>query len=35
MPVQWLRLYASTTKGMGSTPGWKAKIPHAVQHSQK
>ena len=27
--VQWLRLQASTSGGMGSIPGWGTKIPHA------
>jgi len=29
--VQWLRLWASTAGGTGSTPGWGAKTLHAVQ----
>ena len=33
--VQWLRLYTSIAGGMGSIPGWKTKIPHAVWSSQK
>ena len=28
--VQWLRFHASPAEGMGSTPGWGTKIPHAV-----
>ena len=33
--VKWLRLHASTSRGMSSIPGWWTKIPHAVQCSQK
>ena len=33
--VQWLGLWASSTGGMGSIPGWGTKIPHAAQLSQK
>ena len=28
--VQWLELHASTAGGMGSVPGWGAKILHAI-----
>ena len=28
--VQWLRLWAFTTKGKGSIPGWETKIPHSA-----
>ena len=33
--VQWLRLHASTTGGMGLIPGWGTKIPHAMQCGKK
>ena len=33
--IQWLRLCAFIAKGIGSTPGWGAKIPQAAQHGQK
>ena len=33
--VQWLRLCTSSSGGMGSIPGWTAKILNAKQHSQK
>ena len=33
--VQWLRLHDSTAEGVGSIPGWGAKIPHAPQLGQK
>ena len=33
--VQWLRLCTSRTGGVGSIPGWTAKIPNAKQHSPK
>ena len=33
--VQWLRLWASTAGGMGLSPGQGAKIPNAMQWSQK
>ena len=33
--VQWLRLCASTARGMGSIPGWGTKILHALQCGQK
>ena len=35
MVVQWLRLHASSTGGMGSIPGWETEIPHAGQFNQK
>ena len=35
LAVKWLRLYATTTGGEGSIPGWETKIPHAMQHGQK
>ena len=28
--VQWLRLHASRARGVGLTPGWGTKIPHAT-----
>ena len=33
--VQWLRLQAASPEGMGPVPGWKTKIPYAMQHGQK
>ena len=33
LEVQWLRVYASNAEGMGSIPGWAAKISHAVWYS--
>ena len=34
--VQWLRISASTAKGMGSIPGHQeTKIPYAMQCGQK
>ena len=33
--VQWLRLCASTARGVGSVPGWRAKIPHTVVRPKK
>ena len=33
--VQPLRLHDSTAEGVGSIPGWGAKIPHAPQLGQK
>ena len=33
--VQWLRLHASTSGGMGSIPGLGTKIPHAAWCGQK
>ena len=35
LPVQWLRLHASTAGGTGLVPGQGIKIPHAVWCSQK
>ena len=35
MVVQWLKLHTSSVGGMGSTPGWKTKIPHAVSTAKK
>ena len=32
---KWLRLHASTSRGMSSIPGWWTMIPRAVQHGQK
>ena len=33
--VQWLRLCTSTARGMGSIPGWGAKILHAAWLGKK
>ena len=33
--VQWLRLQAPNVGGMGSIPGWGAKVLHAAWRSQK
>ena len=33
--VQWLRLCTPTAGGVGSTPGWGTKIPHAARRGQK
>jgi len=33
--VQWLKLCTSTTRSMGSIPGWGTKIPLALQQNQK
>ena len=33
--VQWIRLQASNSGGMGSIPGQGTKILHAVFHSEK
>ena len=33
--VKWLRLHAANAGGMGSIPGQRTKIPHAMQCSQK
>ena len=33
--VRWLRLSAANAGSMGSIPGWRTKIPHAVWHDQK
>ena len=35
LAVQVLGLWAPSTGGAGSIPGWETRIPHAVQHSQK
>ena len=35
LPVQWLRLWASTAGGTGSIPGWGTKIPHATWPKKK
>ena len=35
LAVQWLRLWASTVGGTGSTPGQGTKIPFATWCSQK
>ena len=35
LAVQWLRLHASTTGGMGLIPGQGTKILHATQCGQK
>lgn len=35
MVVQWLKLHTSSVGGIGSTPGWKTKIPHAVSTARK
>ena len=34
LAVLWLRLHASTARGMGSVPGWGTKILHATKWSQ-
>ena len=34
LAVQWLRLHASTARGMGLIPGQGAKIPHTMWHGQ-
>ena len=33
--VQWLGLCAFTAEGLGSIPGWRAKIPQTTWHGQK
>ena len=33
--VQWLRLHASTSRGMGLIPGWGTKIPYTVDKKKK
>ena len=33
--VQWLRLHASTSRGMGLIPGWGTKIPYTVAKKKK
>ena len=35
LAVQWLRLHASSARGMGLIPGWGTKTPHAMSCSQK
>ena len=35
LAVQWLRFCASTARGMGSIPGWRAKIPHTMVQPKK
>ena len=35
LAVQWVRLHASTSGGMGSIPAQGTKIPHATPHNQK
>ena len=35
LAIQWLRPQASIAGGMGSIPGWGAKIPHATGSGQK
>ena len=35
LEIQWLRLFASTIEGMGSTPGWETKIPYDTRRGQK
>ena len=35
LEIQWLRLFASTIEGMGSTPGWETKIPYDTRWGQK
>ena len=34
LALQWLGLRASTAMGMGLTPGWGTKVPHAMRCSQ-
>ena len=33
--IHWLGLHASTSKDLGSIPGWGIKIPQALRFSQK
>ena len=33
--VQWLRLCVSNAEGVGLTPNWGSKIPHALWHGPK
>ena len=35
LPVQWLRLWASTARGTGSIPVWRTKIPHATWQKKR
>jgi len=35
LAVQWLTLCTSTTRGVASIPGWRAKILHAMRYDQK
>ena len=35
MAVQWLRIRASNAGGMGSIPGWGAKILHVTQYGKE
>ena len=35
LAIQWLRLCVSTAGGMGSVPGWGARILHATQGKAK
>ena len=35
LAAQWLRLHTFTAGGVGSVPGGKTGIPHAMQHSKK
>ena len=35
LAVQWLRLCTPNAGGMGSIPGQRTKIPHAMQHSAR
>ena len=35
LPVQWLKLHASTVEGLALIPGWGIRIPHAAWNSQK
>ena len=32
--AQWLKLFASSARGVGLIPSWGTKIPHAAQHGQ-
>ena len=35
LAVQWLGLRTSTAGSTGLIPGWRTRIPQAVQHGQK
>ena len=35
LAAQWLRVCPSSTGAVGSSPGWRTKIPYAGQHHQK